>query len=80
MVGMRKGLDQGIANSCKAAYAAKKAALFLRNSLDESVCRVYAYLKVYEISGGLGKEFSTGNRSAEYVLGNWKINNILLTH
>jgi outer membrane receptor protein involved in Fe transport len=32
---------------------------------------------VYELPIGHGKRFSTGNRAADYALGNWKINGIL---
>jgi hypothetical protein len=32
---------------------------------------------VYEFPIGGGKRFSTGNRAADYVLGNWKLNGIL---
>jgi hypothetical protein len=32
---------------------------------------------VYELPVGGGKRFSTGNRGADYVLGNWKLNGIL---
>jgi hypothetical protein len=32
---------------------------------------------VYDLPVGGGKRFSTGNRAADYVLGNWKLNGIL---
>jgi hypothetical protein len=32
---------------------------------------------LYEIPVGKGKRFSTGNRFADYVLGNWQINNLI---
>ena len=32
---------------------------------------------VYEFPIGRGKRFSTGNRAADYALGNWKVNGIL---
>ena len=32
---------------------------------------------LYEIPVGKGKRFSTGNRFADYVLGNWQLNNLI---
>jgi hypothetical protein len=32
---------------------------------------------VYDIPVGRGKRFSTGNRAADYIVGNWKLNGIL---
>jgi hypothetical protein len=37
---------------------------------------VLAVNTLYEIPVGQGKRFSTGNKVADYVLGNWQINNI----
>jgi len=41
-----------------------------------NIPHVFSANSLYEIPVGRGKRFSTGNRFADYVLGNWQINNI----
>jgi len=41
-----------------------------------NIPNVFSANGLYEIPLGPGKRFSTGNRIADYVLGNWQLNNI----
>ena len=41
-----------------------------------NIPHVLSVNSLYEIPVGRGKKFSTGNRLADYVLGNWQLNNI----
>ncbi|MEA2257987.1 MAG: hypothetical protein QOJ51_812 [Acidobacteriaceae bacterium] len=41
-----------------------------------NIPHVFSASSLYEIPVGSGKRFSTGNRFADYVVGNWQINNI----
>ncbi len=41
-----------------------------------NVPQVFSANGLYELPIGKGKRFSTGNRFADYVLGNWQLNSI----
>ena len=51
-----------------------------RSVAGTDLTHILAVNSVYQVPIGKGKRFSTGNRIADYALGNWQINNIFSAH
>lgn len=56
------------------------AAYGSRSVAGTDLRHILAFNSVYQVPVGKGKRFSTGNGIADYVLGNWQINNIFSAH
>jgi hypothetical protein len=51
-----------------------------RSVAGTDLTNVLSVNTLYQVPVGRGKMFSTGNRFADYILGNWQINNIFVAH
>lgn len=51
-----------------------------RGPASFSLPQIFTANAIYELPFGTGKQFATGNRIADYIIGNWQVNGIFSAH